>query len=79
MIMLSKLSSKRMILATSFTSYVHAIPIANPTSAFLRTEASPVPSPVIATTFPICFRPTVSKYLSSQDDLVNNLNSFAIF
>ena len=51
-------------LATS----VPVIPIANPTSAFLRAGASLVPSPVTATTSPNYFNPVTSKYLSSGQD-----------
>ncbi len=45
-----KLSSKSMISHASLATYVPAIPIANPTSAFFRAGASFVPSPVTATT-----------------------------
>ena len=45
-----KLSSKRIIAAAYLATSVPAIPIANPTSAFLRAGASFVPSPVAATT-----------------------------
>jgi hypothetical protein len=45
-----KLSSRRMIPDAYLATYVPAIPIANPISAFLRAGASFVPSPVIATT-----------------------------
>lgn len=62
--MLRKLSSNRMIPAASLATSVPAIPIANPISAFFKAGASFVPSPVIATTFPICFSPVANKYLS---------------
>ena len=48
--MLLKLSSNSMIAAASLATYVPAIPIANPTSAFFKAGASLVPSPVTATT-----------------------------
>ena len=48
---LLKLSSRRIIPAAYFATSVPAIPIANPISAFLRAGASFDPSPVIATTF----------------------------
>ena len=48
--MLVKLSSVRMMSLASLATSVPAIPIANPTSAFLRAGASLVPSPVTATT-----------------------------
>ena len=74
-----KLSSRRIIPAASLATYVPAMPIANPISAFLRAGASFVPSPVMATTFPNCFRPVASKYLSSGDDLARTLSSFVIY
>lgn len=45
-----KLSSVRMMSEASLATSVPAIPIANPTSAFLRAGPSLVPSPVTATT-----------------------------
>ena len=48
--MLVKLSSVRMMSEASLATSVPAIPIAKPTSAFLRAGASLVPSPVTATT-----------------------------
>jgi hypothetical protein len=48
----AKLSSSKMISATSFDSLVPYIPIANPISAFFSAGASLVPSPVTATTWP---------------------------
>lgn len=45
-----KLSSSRMIPDAYLATYVPAIPIANPMSAFFKAGASFVPSPVIATT-----------------------------
>jgi hypothetical protein len=59
-----KLSSSRMIPAAYFATYVPAIPIAKPISAFLSAGASLVPSPVMATTLLSCLRPVASKYLS---------------
>ena len=73
-IILPKLSSNRMIPAAYFATYVPAIPMANPISAFFRAGASFVPSPVIATTFPICFSPVAKITLSSGDDLAKTLN-----
>jgi hypothetical protein len=65
---------------------VPAIPIAKPTSAFLRAGASLVPSPVTATTYPLYFKPVTNAYLSSGLDLAktNNLslilsNSYPFF
>ena len=63
-----KLSSKRMMPEASLATYVPAIPIANPMSAFLRAGASFVPSPVMATTFFSCFNPVAIKYLSCGDE-----------
>jgi hypothetical protein len=73
-----KLSSSRMIPAAYFATYVPAIPIANPISAFLRAGASLVPSPVIATTFFNCLSPVAKRYLSSGDDLAKTLSSSVI-
>ena len=69
-----KLSSRRMIPEASLATYVPAIPIAKPISAFLRAGASLVPSPVIATTWSSCLRPVVMRYLSSGEDLANTLS-----
>lgn len=63
-IILPKLSSRSIIPAAYFATYVPAIPIAKPISAFFKAGASLVPSPVIATTFPNCLRPVASTYLS---------------
>ena len=57
---------------------VPAIPIAKPTSAFLRAGASLVPSPVTATTCPNYFNPVTNKYLSSGLDLASTLKLFVI-
>lgn len=78
-IMLEKLSSNKIIPAASLATYVPAIPMANPISAFFKAGASFVPSPVIATTFPICFKPVAKVYLSSGEDLARTLNSLTIF
>ena len=51
-----------------------AIPIAKPTSAFLRAGASFVPSPVTATTSPLSFNPVTKAYLSSGLDLAKTNN-----
>jgi len=45
-----KLSSSKMIPEAYFATYVPAIPIAKPISAFFKAGASFVQSPVIATT-----------------------------
>ena len=64
-----KLSSIRVMAAASRATSVPAIPIANPTSAFLSAGASLVPSPVTATTLPLSLRPVTRAYLSSGLDL----------
>jgi hypothetical protein len=64
-----KLSSIKIIAAASLATYVPAIPIANPTSAFLRAGASLVPSPVTATICSHSFKPTIIAYLSVGLDL----------
>ena len=64
-----KLSSNKIMAADSLATSVPAIPIANPTSAFLRAGASLVPSPVTATTYPLSFKPVTKAYLSSGLDL----------
>ena len=74
-----KLSSRRMIPAASLATWVPAIPIANPISAFLRAGASLVPSPVMATTFLSCLRPVAKIYLSWGDDLAKTLSSSVIY
>ncbi len=78
-IILPKLSSNKIIPEAYLATYVPAIPIANPISAFFKAGASFVPSPVIATTFYNCFKPVAIKYLSSGDDLAKTLNYFIIF
>jgi hypothetical protein len=60
----AKLSSIIIIAAAVLATVVPVIPIANPTSAFLRAGASLVPSPVTATTSPTSLRAVTSKYLS---------------
>jgi hypothetical protein len=71
-----KLSSNKIIAADSLATYVPAIPMANPTSAFLRAGASLVPSPVTATTSPLYLSPVTRAYLSYGLDLAktNNLS-----
>lgn len=59
-----KLSSMRVIEAASRATSVPEMPIANPTSAFLRAGASLVPSPVTATTLPLSLRAVTKQYLS---------------
>lgn len=66
-----KLSSRRMMAALYLATYVPAMPMAKPTSAFFNAGASFVPSPVTATTSPLYFRPVTSAYLSSGLDLAN--------
>lgn len=75
---LLKLSSSRIIPAASLATYVPAIPIANPISDFFRAGASFVPSPVIATTWPICLSPVARMYLSSGEDLAKTLSYLTI-
>lgn len=58
----------------SLATSVPQIPIANPTSAFLRAGASLVPSPVTATIFPLSFKPVTKQYLSSGLDLAKTSN-----
>lgn len=70
----AKLSSKRIISQAVFATSVPAIPIANPTSAFLRAGASFVPSPVTATISSYSFKAVTSKYLSSGLDLARTLS-----
>merc|ERR1719450_1779526 len=77
--MLVKLSSVRMMSEASFATSVPAIPMAKPTSAFLRAGASFLPSPVTATTsLPadnvLSMIPLTSVYLSMGCDLANTLN-----
>ena len=64
-----KLSSSSMIAAAYFATSVPAIPMAKPTSAFLRAGASLVPSPVAATIYPRSLRPVTNAYLSYGLDL----------
>ena len=59
-----KLSSIKIIAAAYLATSVPLIPIANPTSAFLRAGASLVPSPVTATISPFYLSPVTSAYLS---------------
>ena len=55
--------------AAYLATYVPAIPIAKPTSAFFKAGASLVPSPVAATTSPLSFNPVTKAYLSYGLDL----------
>src|SRR3569833_4606909 len=75
----AKLSSKRTISQASLATSVPVIPIANPTSAFLRAGASLIPSPVTATTSPHSLSPVTSKYLSSGLDLASTLRECLSF
>lgn len=63
-----------MIAADYLATSVPAIPMAKPTSAFLRAGASLVPSPVTATTSPLSLSPVTKAYLSSGLDLANTSN-----
>mmetsp|Transcript_6400 Transcript_6400/g.5709 ORF Transcript_6400/g.5709 Transcript_6400/m.5709 type:complete len:216 (-) Transcript_6400:1761-2408(-) len=72
----AKLSSKRMMSEASLATSVPEIPMAKPTSAFLRAGASLVPSPVTATTLLFSLRPVTSMYLSSGVDLASTFNCF---
>lgn len=74
-----KLSSRRMIPAAYLATYVPAIPIANPMSAFLRAGASLVPSPVIATTWSNCLSPVAIMYLSVGEERAKTFRLFATF
>lgn len=69
-----KLSSNKIMAAAYLATYVPAMPIANPTSAFFRAGASLVPSPVTATTSPLSFNPTTKAYLSYGLDLASTNN-----
>lgn len=60
--------------AAYFATSVPVIPIAKPTSAFLRAGASFVPSPVTATTYPLSLNPVTKAYLSYGLDLASTLN-----
>ena len=70
----AKLSSNNIMSHAAFDTSVPAIPIANPTSAFLRAGASLVPSPVTATMSCYSLRAVTSKYLSSGLDLARTRN-----
>ena len=59
-----KLSSKMIISAASLATSVPVLPIANPTSALDKAEASFVPSPVTATTLSNSLNPKTKAYLS---------------
>src|SRR5580693_964895 len=74
----AKLSSMTIMSAACLATSVPVIPIAKPTSAFLRAGASLVPSPVTATVSPISLRPVTNKYLSSGLDLAKTLRDFQI-
>ncbi len=62
----------------SLATSVPLIPNENPTSAFFRQGASPVPSPKAATTLPIYYSPTANMYLSSGRDLARTRRFLAI-
>ncbi|KAH9407456.1 hypothetical protein TYRP_012275 [Tyrophagus putrescentiae] len=77
--MLEKLSSVRIISEASLATSVPAMPMAKPTSAFLRAGPSLVPSPVTATTSRfgfnfdsmMCF---TRMYLSEGEERASTLN-----
>src|SRR3569833_1794908 len=75
----AKLSSITIMSAACLATSVPVIPIANPTSAFLRAGASFVPSQVTATTTPHTLSPVTSKYLSSGLDLASTLRECLSF
>jgi len=81
------LSSKRMMAADYLATYVPTIPMANPTSDFLRAGASFVQSRLTATTYHLSLSPVTKAYLSSDLDLaktkslsliLSNYSPFAI-
>lgn len=74
-----KLSSRRIIPAAYLATYVPAIPIANPMSAFFKAGASFVPSPVIATTWSNCLSPVAIIYLSVGEERAKTLRLAATF
>lgn len=76
---LEKLSSNNIIPAASLATSVPAIPMAKPTSAFLRAGASFVPSPVTATTSPNYLSPVTNVNLSSGLDLAKTCRLSATF
>ena len=65
--------------AACLATSVPVMPMANPTSAFLRAGASFVPSPVTATTSPKFFNPVTKRYLSSGLDQASTLRCFLNF
>ncbi len=65
--MVAKLSSSRVMPAASLLTSVPAMPIAMPTSAFLRAGASLTPSPVIATTSPRLCQAVTTRSLSAGE------------
>lgn len=69
-----KLSSRRMISAAYFATSVPVMFMAKPISAFFKAGASLVPSPVIATTLPNCFKPTARMYLSLGEERASTLS-----
>jgi len=68
-----KLSSSNIMSEAPLATSVPVIPIANPTSAFVKAGASLVPSPVTATTPSQAWIPVTRMYLSSGDDLAKTL------
>ena len=74
-----KLSSRIIISAASLATSVPVFPIANPTSAFDKAEASLVPSPVTATTLSNSLNPRTKAYLSTALARAMTLSLAAIF
>jgi hypothetical protein len=54
------------------------VPIANPTSAFVKAGASLVPSPVTATTPSLSYTPVTKRYLSDGDERARTLSFLII-
>lgn len=71
-----KLSSNNTMDDAYLATSVPDLPIAKPTSAFLRAGASLVPSPVTATIFPKLIKPVTRAYLSYGRDLANTSKCF---
>lgn len=54
------------------------VPIANPTSAFVKAGASLVPSPVTATTPSLSYTPVTKRYLSDGEERASTLSFLMI-
>ena len=74
----AKLSSRRIMSEASLATSVPVIPMAKPTSAFLRAGASLVPSPVTATTLFSSLSPVTNMYLSSGVERASTFRFFAM-